>query len=114
MKAKLLAVGILVPAIAVRAQSAPDYPITIHAQSAEIFRLCGAESCWELRLHVTIDGKKYSLQEEHGRKDLLRVGDYHAKIAKDETKHAYEYSREYEILMPDGDKRKYLVISESE
>ena len=69
---------------------------------------------WTLRLHVTIDGKKYLLEDEHSRKDLLRPGGYTAKIVNDETKHPYEYSREYEFLFSDGEKRKYLVVGEAE
>lgn len=45
---------------------------------------------------------------------LLRVGDYKARIAKDDTASAYEYLRDYELLFADGKTRLYNVVSESE
>ena len=114
MKANLIALGFIVPALALAAQSTGDYPITVHVGSSEIFSECSQACTWYLPLHVTVDGKKITLQHEHLRKDLLWAGAYKAKIVNDETKKPYEYSKEYEFLLPDGEKRKYLVTSESE
>ena len=66
------------------------------------------------RLTVLVDGKKYELLDTHWRPDLLRVGDYKAKILKDETVRSYEYQRTYEFLMPDGETRQYAVVAEME
>jgi hypothetical protein len=95
-----------------------DYTIAVHVQSSRIIDVCsdvgGSSVCgWEQQLSVTIDGKKYDLQSGFA-KDLLRAGDYKAKIAKDETQHAYEYMRTYQFLFPDGQTRQYAVVSESE
>jgi hypothetical protein len=114
MKAKWMALAVLMPALAIGAQANGDYPITVHVQSSEVYQECGQACMWFLKLHVTMDGKKYVLEEEHQRKDLLRVGNYQAKIVKEKTDKAYEYSREYEFSLPDGEKQKFLVIGEIE
>jgi len=46
--------------------------------------------------------------------DVLRVGNYNARIIKDETTRDYEYARTYEFLFADGKTRQYRVIGESE
>ncbi len=63
---------------------------------------------------MLVDGKKYVLEDEHQRKNVLRIGDYKAKIAREDTSRAYEDSREYEFLLPDGEKRKFFVIGGTE
>jgi hypothetical protein len=45
---------------------------------------------------------------------LLRVGEYKAKIFKDETNHSFEYQRTYEFLMSNGESRQYSVVAETE
>jgi hypothetical protein len=65
-------------------------------------------------LNVLIDGKRYELSDTMPRTDLLRVGDYKAKIFKDETERPYEYQRTYEFLMSDGGTRRYVVVAETE
>jgi hypothetical protein len=61
-----------------------------------------------------IDGKRYELESARSAASLLRLGDYKAKIAKDESTHAYEYNRTYEFLFPDGQTRQYIVVGESQ
>ena len=48
------------------------------------------------------------------RTDLLRVGDYKARIFKDEKDRPYEYQRTYEFLISDGGIRRYVVVGETE
>ena len=48
------------------------------------------------------------------RDDLLRIGDYKAKIIKDGTPGSFEYQRIYEFLMPNGGTRQYKVVAETE
>jgi hypothetical protein len=45
---------------------------------------------------------------------LLRVGDYKAKVEKDNTQRTYEYERVYEFLFADGSTRRYWVVGEDE
>jgi hypothetical protein len=66
------------------------------------------------KLNVTIDGKKYEMEEQRPRIDLLRIGDYKAKILKDETSRPYEYERTYEFHFADGKTRRYVVVGEFE
>jgi hypothetical protein len=68
---------------------------------------------WEQNLTAIIDGKKYELQSGT-RVKLLRLGDYKAKITKDDSQNAYEYMRTYEFLFPDGQTRQYVVVGEME
>jgi hypothetical protein len=114
MKNILFAVLILVPALS-WAQKPPEYPISVHVQASRVVDSCGGNpaACFPTqRLSVVIDGKKYEL--EGGRGEVLRAGDYKAKIDKEETKHAYEYVRVYEFRFEDGTTRKYGVVGELE
>jgi hypothetical protein len=117
MKKALLAFLLITPALASADKPKPnpaDYTIAIHVQLSRQVAACTGNTCQpEQQLTVTIDGKKYELQSGFAR-DLLRTGDYKAKIAKDETRHAYEYTRIYEFLFPDGVTRQSSVMSESE
>jgi len=42
------------------------------------------------------------------------VGDYKAKVEKDNTQRTYEYERIYEFLFGDGSTRRYWVVGEEE
>jgi hypothetical protein len=92
-----------------------DYTIAVHVQRSRLVSQCVSGTCLMVEhVDVVIDGKKFELSEETYRQDLLRVGDYKAKIFKDETTRAYEYQRTYEFLLPDGKTREYLVTTEEE
>ncbi|MGD0729637.1 MAG: hypothetical protein ABR956_00130 [Terracidiphilus sp.] len=120
----VFAILLILPALARAAKPTPnpaDYTIIIHVQSSQAVKLsiCSGspkvgECQWVQHLAVKIDGKKYELEEGARRTDLLRVGDYKAKIVVDETTLSYEYQRVYEILFPDGKTRQYTVVGESE
>ena len=122
MKNFLIALLVLTPSLAVAQKAeagSTDYTIAVHVQSSRLVNECGSDtkgsSCdWSQRLTVMIDGKKYELEEQRSRVDLLRVGDYKAKIVKDETTRAYEYWRIYELQFADGKTRKYTVVGETE
>lgn len=122
MKKVLIAFFLIVPSLGWAEKAKPnpaDYTIAVHVQSSHLVEFCGDSTngnsvcSWQQKLTVLIDGKKYELQS--GPKvALLRVGDYKAKIAKDETQRSYEYLRTYEFLFPDGQTREYSVIGETE
>jgi len=63
-------------------------------------------------LTVSINGKKYELEAAGGSR--LRLGDYKAKVEKDNSPRPYEYDRAYEFLFADGSTRKYWVVGEEE
>jgi hypothetical protein len=102
----LLLLGTIVPA----ARTPEEYPITVHLTSS--YFLGGVVSHGQ-GLDIVIDGKKYALA---GDSDvaLLALGDYKAKLVKDEHKTSYESFQEYEILFPDKKTRKFTVVGQSE
>jgi hypothetical protein len=102
----LLLFGTLVPA----ARTPDEYPITVHVTSAYYL---GAVVSHSQGLDAVIDGKKYALS---GDSDiaLLALGDYKAKLVKDEHKASYESYQEYELLFPDKKTRKFVVVGQSE
>jgi hypothetical protein len=120
MKIGILAALFLGPVAAwAGASSSADYTVAVHVQSSSLFPACtpsavGTYCQHVLHLTTLIDGKKIELEYVHQGSDLLRVGDYKAKITKDDQTGTYEYRREYEFLFPDGSKGKFLVIGESE
>jgi len=114
MNKYLLVSLLLVPALVWATQSAPnpaDYTTTVHVQSSRM-SWYGCRTQVQ-HLTVSIDGKKYEL-EGPGAIAVLRVGDYKAKVAKEEAKRVYEYFRTYEFLFADGTTRKYDVVGEGE
>ena len=91
-----------------------DYAVSIHVQASRLADLCAPGCVWVQPLTALIDGRKYELSDTTARTDLLRVGDYKARIFKDEKDRPYEYQRTYEFLMSDGGVRRYVVVGESE
>jgi hypothetical protein len=98
------------------AAAADDYSINVHVSAAQY----ATDPLYEV-LTVTIDGKHYELQGPtssakaymHGN-GLINPGDYHAKLVQDTHKTTYESLQEFEFLLPDGSKRKFSVIAQSE
>jgi hypothetical protein len=66
------------------------------------------------QLNVIIDGKKYELNGPPDGDFLLALGDYKAKLVKDEHKTSYESAQVYEFLFPDKKTRKFEVVGQSE
>jgi hypothetical protein len=110
MKRAALLVLLLLGTLAPAARTPDEYPITVHVTSSYYQ---GGVFGHQQGLDVVVDGRKYSLA---GSTDvaLLALGDYKAKLVKDEHKTTYESYQEYELLFPDKKTRKYLVISQSE
>ena len=114
MKKILIAILLIAPALSWADKPKPnpvDYTVAVHVQSSRLLQFCGDGMRQDLS--VAIDGRKHELQAWF-KGELLRVGDYKAKITLDETKHSYEYSRTYEFLFPDGQTRLYYVVGETE
>ncbi|MFZ1084428.1 MAG: hypothetical protein WAN35_05650 [Terracidiphilus sp.] len=123
MKKLLFTLLLLMPALVCQAKEKPapkpapnpaDYQVAVHVQSSHFVHICSHDCFWEQYVTVLIDGKKYDLFDSNAAYYLLRVGDYKAKIFKDETNHTFEYQRTYEFLLPDGDTRQYSVVAEAE
>jgi hypothetical protein len=118
MKKVLIAILLLTPALACAENKGnpADFTIAVHVQSSRsIYRSSAARTVIETTQHldVIIDGKKYALEAWDFR-DVLPVGDYKARISKDDVKPDHEYSRVYELQFADGTTRKYAVVGETE
>ena len=84
-----------------------EYTVNIHVKSSSI---AGGQQ----DLSVVIDGKKYDLESETVPRALLALGDYKAKLVKDEHKTTYDSVRVYEFLFPDNKMRKFTVVGQTE
>ena len=100
----LLMLASLTPAAPVPNPS--DYPVTIHVSSSQF--VSGFQ-----QLEGIIDGKPYELSGPFVN-GLLALGDYKARLIKDEHKTTYESNQEYELLFSDSKTGKFSVIGQSE
>ena len=92
-----------------------DYTVDVHVQSSRITTLCLPQGCTtEQHLIVLIGTKKFDLKKLGYQMNLIRVGNYKAKILKDETPASYEYRRVYEIRFPDGKASSFEVVGEGD
>jgi hypothetical protein len=112
MKRAALSVLLLLATCAMAAPKPDEYSINIHVQSSYFLFSDGGMS---QMLKVTIDGKKYELiAPANARLPLLALGDYKAKLIKDEHRTAYESNQVYEFLFPDKKTRKFSVVGQTE
>jgi hypothetical protein len=92
-------------------QAAPDeYTVNVHVTSSYFVVSDGSTRQW---LNVVIDGKKLQLFDASNGY-LLALGDYKAKLIKNDQKTPYESYRMYELQFPDKKTRKFLVAGQSE
>jgi hypothetical protein len=85
-----------------------DDAVTIHVSSVNI-AIGGRQD-----LSVLIDGKKYELLGERATGTILALGDYKAKLVKDEHKTTYDPIQVYEFLFADKKARKFEVVGQTE
>ncbi len=125
MNKVILMVLLCLPALGRAEELAPnpaDYTIAVHVQSSRIAADCsdvtnGTSVCfWNQHLNVTIDGKKYEPVGNRAKKNVyvLQLGDYKAKVVKEDTSRCFEYSRSYEFLFADGTTGDFQVTGELE
>ena len=88
-----------------------DYTTRVHVRASRMAPDGGAR--WQ-ELDVVIDGKSYELVSDDVPNTLLALGDYKAKLVKDEHRAAYESYQVYEFLFPDQKTRKFIVIGKTE
>jgi hypothetical protein len=109
MKMAALFVLLLVATLAPAAPAPDDYSINVHVTSSYILGGGGQG------LDVVIHAKKYQLGGDPTRGPaILALGDYRAKLVKDEHPTAYESHQEYEFLFSDNKTKKFGVIGQSE
>jgi len=92
-----------------------DYNVNIHVIATHIVREPG-DGARRQELDVIIDGKKLQLESETIPNALLSLGDYKAKQVKNDhwrgaTYDSYEV---YEVLLPDKNTRRFIVVGQSE
>ena len=89
------------------ASNPSDYTLNVHVSSS---RVTDRNS---LRLTVTVDGKKLELSSVVG-PILLVLGDYKAKLTRDDHKNTYDSYQVHEFRFPDGKTRKYYLVGVTE
>lgn len=102
------------------AQNSGGFPVTVHVYAAHWFTtLCtsgGGDACDLQSLDITIGGKKFQILTSDYRHEiwLMKLGDYKARLVKDAHKPTGETHRVYELLLPNGQTRRFVVVGESE
>jgi hypothetical protein len=106
-----LAILLLLPTFAHASDPKPtDYTITVHVSASHIaFAGTGVQD-----LDVVIGAKKYELISDRAVGQLLALGDYKAKLVKDDHKTTYDSYQVYEFLFPDGKTRSFDVVGQIE
>ncbi len=89
-----------------------DYSTTVHVSASRMV-LQPTSIVFDQQLNVVIDGKKYELWSPNVNA-LLSLGDYKAKLVKDEHRSTYDSYQVYEFLFPDGKTRKFDVVGQIE
>lgn len=99
-----------------------EYTVNIHVVSSEVSANTNGRTpsiIGPQTLNVLIDGTKYELAAAPvsislTKEGLIVPGDYKARLVSDKRKGTYAYTREYELLFPDGTTKKFAVIGQSE
>ncbi len=91
-----------------------EFTVNVHvaASRVAIEMRIGSDVQYQV-LNVVIDGKKYELKCR-SMNGVLALGDYKAKLIKDEHKTAYDSSQVYEFLLPDKKLRQFEVTGQTE
>lgn len=84
-----------------------DYTVNVHVSRSRYVR----NGQW---VNVTIDGKKYELECFNNTGELLALGDYKARLVKDQHRTTYDSYQMYEFLLPDQKTRKFTVKGQME
>lgn len=90
--------------------AASDYNINVHVSESRLVPShCSLDTYQSLV--VTIDGKKYELESLDNPNALLTLGDYKARLARDQQREGpYDSYRVYEFLLPSNNKKRQFVI----
>jgi hypothetical protein len=113
---KLAFVVLLFCAVAWAADPNPaEYAINVHVSSSRMVLMTARSLGQDFTqdLDVIIEGKRYELMAFNPNV-LLALGDYKAKLVKDEHPNAYDSFQVYEFLFPDKKIRKFTVVGLTE
>ena len=116
MKKIALGLFLLVPTLFWAAPNPDEYSINIHVVSSYFVTVPGhgGTAGTVQRLGVLIDGKRYELSALASRGGLLALGDYKARLVRDEHKTTYESRQDYELAFPDKTTKRFSIIGQSE
>lgn len=89
-----------------------EYTIDIHVSRSRLVVEDGRY--YKQKLSVVIDRRKCELAEYGATNWLLAIGDYRAKLIKDEHRGTYDSYRIYELLLPDNKTRQFRLVGETE
>jgi len=116
MKKIILAAMLMAPAFALAETPNPaDYNVNVHIQSSHLLVVCpSGTNCGNVQyLNTVIGGKKFELSRWVDG-NVLRIGDYKARLIEGKQPRAEEYTRSYEFLFSDGKTGTFAVVGESE
>jgi len=125
---KLLALSIVlfpVIAFATPAPKTTDYDVPVHVTHSKLVLECGGGCVYQLHLIGTIAGTKVEIVDgTRPQSAVLHPGDYKARVVKTgggktrvgqaSTVSSYEDEITYELLLPDGTKRQFMLVGEEE
>lgn len=108
MKTLVVTILFLMSSLAWAGSTDPtDYTVNVHVSKSYY------GSHGEQRLKVLIDGHKCELSAT-GDTMLLALGDYKARLVKDEHRGTYAVHKVYEFLFPDKKTRKFWLVGQTE
>jgi hypothetical protein len=90
-----------------------EYNVNVHVAASQMV-IEGTAIAHSQKLNVVIDGKKYELKSDSRPNALLALGDYKAKIVRDDHRMAYDSYKVYEFLLSDLKTRKFIVVGQTE
>ena len=125
MKNILSSLVILCSTFAIAAPNPADFPETLHVTGSHlVFDISGGHVIPAQRLEVIASGKKYELYgtslssidngTDHLHNGVLPIGDYKAKLIREDLKPSYLLFLSYKILLPDGKTTTLSVVGQSE
>lgn len=95
------------------APAASDYNLNVHVSATRMAR--DSHSAFYQIVTVTIDAKKYELESLSYPNALLMLGDYKARLVKDEHwAGPHDSYQVYEFLFANNKKRQFVVVGQSE
>jgi hypothetical protein len=102
------------PGWAGTATNPADYTVDVHVSTSRMV-LEGNSIAHHQNLTAVIEGKKYELESIDAPNRLLLLGDYKAKVLRDErTKAKYDSWQVYEFIFSDNKTRQFLVVGQTE
>jgi hypothetical protein len=91
-----------------------DYTVNVHVGASRMVHYEEKSVAYSQVLNIVIDGKKYELESYGAVNALLAVGDYKAKLVRNDRHGTYDSFRVSEFLFPDQKTRKFIVVGQAE